>query len=303
MRPTALGALAVACALATVAAACGDDDSKATTTTAKAGTATTAAGGASSTAAAGGGTVDVKAFKPIKADTLTIVTSLPGPGFFDGSDSDPTKITGGFEYDLAKALQAKLGLKNLEIRNENFDAIVAGQAGSFDLALSQVTITDERKKVVDFTEPYWESDQGALAKAGTKLATVDDAKKLLWALQTGTTGADLVNDRIKPAKQPQVFQNLADAFTALNAGQVDAVMMDTSIILGEASRSGGKLAVTAQFKTGEQYGGIVPKNAPQANKDVLNGLIKGLKADGSLTAFAQKDLGGDPTKVPVVPLP
>jgi len=255
-------------------AACGDDSKSTTATTA-----------ASS------------AFTPIKAGTLSIVTSLPGPGFFDGSDTDVTKLNAGYEYDIAQAIGAKLGLK-VEIRNENFDAIVAGQAGKFDLALSQVTITADRAKVVDFTTPYFDSDQGIIAKAGTKVATLADAQGLLWGVQTGTTGADFVKDTIKPKKDPQVYQQLSDGFTALAAGQVDAFMMDVPIVLSEAAKSGGKLAVVGQFKTGEQYGGILPKGS--ANTAAINAILKGLKDDGSLSKFAAKDLGGDPTTVPVI---
>jgi len=260
--------------------ACGDDSGSSS--------------GGNTTATQAGGA----AFKPIKANTLTVVTSLPGPGFWEGSDSDPTKITSGYEYEMAKVIQQKLGLANLEVRNENFDAIVAGQAGQYDLALSQVTITDERKKVVDFTEPYFESDQGVYAKAGTKVPDLAAAKKLLWAVQTGTTGADFVTGTIKPDKSPQVYQNLADAFTALTAGQVDAVMMDTAIVLPEAAKSGGKTEVVAQFKTGESYGGILPKGS--TNKAAIDAIIQGLKADGTLGQLAAKNLGGDPSKVPVI---
>jgi polar amino acid transport system substrate-binding protein len=266
-------------------AACGDDSKTTATTTAE----TTAAGTDT--------TVAAPAFTPIKAGTLTIVTSLPGPGFFDGSDTDVTKLNAGYEYDIAQALGAKLGLK-VEIRNENFDAIVAGQAGNFDLALSQVTITADRAKVVDFTTPYFDSDQGIIAKAGTKVATLADAQGLLWGVQTGTTGADYVKGTVKPKKDPQVYQQLSDGFTALAAGQVDAFMMDTPIVLSEAAKSAGKLAVVGQFKTGEQYGGILPKGS--ANTAAINALLKGLKDDGSLSKFAAKDLGGDPTTVPVI---
>jgi polar amino acid transport system substrate-binding protein len=227
-----------------------------------------------------------------------VVTSLPGPGFWNGSESDPSKLTSGYEYDIAHAMQQKLGLANIEVRNENFDAIVAGQAGQFDIALSQVTITDERKKVVDFTEPYFDSDQGVLVKTGTKVADLAAAKKLVWGVQTGTTGADFVNDTVKPDKAAQPFVQLADGFTALQAGQVDAFMMDVPIVLSEASTSSGKLEVAAQFKTGEQYGGILPKGS--TNKAAFDALLKGLKDDGSLEKFAAANLGGDPSKVPVI---
>jgi polar amino acid transport system substrate-binding protein len=267
-------------------AACGSDNSGSSSATTAAGAATSAGGGAA------------PAFKPIKAGTLTVVTSLPGPGFWNGSESDPSKLTSGYEYDIAHAMQQKLGLANIEVRNENFDAIVAGQAGQFDIALSQVTITDERKKVVDFTEPYFDSDQGVLVKTGTKVADMAAAKKLVWGVQTGTTGADFVTDTVKPDKAAQPFVQLADGFTALQAGQVDAFMMDVPIVLSEASTSGGKLEVAAQFKTGEQYGGILPKGS--TNKAAFDALLKGLKDDGSLAKFAAANLGGDPSKVPVI---
>jgi len=288
VRARNFAAILLGGALVAGLAACGSDNSGSSSAT----SATTAAGAATS---AGGAT---PAFKPIKAGTLTVVTSLPGPGFWNGSESDPSKLTSGYEYDIAHAMQQKLGLANIEVRNENFDAIVAGQAGQFDIALSQVTITDERKKVVDFTEPYFDSDQGVLVKTGTKVPDLAAAKKLVWGVQTGTTGADYVNDTVKPDKTAQPFVQLADGFTALQAGQVDAFMMDVPIVLSEAGTSGGKLEVAAQFKTGEQYGGILPKGS--TNKAAFDALLKGLKDDGSLEKFAAANLGGDPSKVPVI---
>jgi polar amino acid transport system substrate-binding protein len=288
VRARKFAAIALGGALVAGLAACGSDNSGSSSAT----SATTAAGAATS---AGGAT---PAFKPIKAGTLTVVTSLPGPGFWNGSESDPSKLTSGYEYDIAHAMQQKLGLANIEVRNENFDAIVAGQAGEFDIALSQVTITDERKKVVDFTEPYFDSDQGVLVKTGTKVPDLAAAKKLVWGVQTGTTGADYVNDTVKPDKAAQPFVQLADGFTALQAGQVDAFMMDVPIVLSQAGSSGGKLEVAAQFKTGEQYGGILPKGS--TNKAAFDAVLKGLKDDGSLEKFAAANLGGDPSKVPVI---
>jgi polar amino acid transport system substrate-binding protein len=267
--------------------ACGDDDSSDTT-------ATTASGGSDTTAAQGGGAPE---FTPVTPDTLTVVTSLPGPGFWDGGDT-PEEITSGYEYGIVKAMQEKLGLSKLVVRNVNFDSLVAGLEQDYDVAFSQVTITDERKQVVDFSDPYWESDQGVLVRAGTSVASMEEARALLWGIQTGTTGADFVIDVIKPTKEPQPSTSLAAAFTALSAGQIDAVMMDTAIVLGEAARSGGKFEVAAQFKTGENYGAILPKGSP--NVAAVNRLLAELKADGTLTRLAAENLGGDPSTVPVI---
>jgi polar amino acid transport system substrate-binding protein len=273
-----LGAVLVAGTLFAALAACGDDDSAETSET---------------TEAASGAAAD---FTPVTDDTLTVVTSLPAPGFWNGDD--PADITGGYEYDIALALQEGLGLGDLEIVNVSFDQLVAGQVGDFDVALSQVTITDERKQVVDFTEPYFESDQGVLVMTGTKVDTVEEAKALQWGVQSGTTGADYLANTLKPDSEPQVFQDLAAGFAALQAGQVDAFMMDTAIVLAQMSESGGTEEVAAQFKTGEEYGGILPKGS--TNADAINSILTELKDDGSLSDFAKQWLGGDPSAVPVL---
>jgi polar amino acid transport system substrate-binding protein len=275
-----VGAVLFAGVLLAGLVACGDDDSAETE-----GTSETTEG------AAGG-----PEFTPVTEDTLTVVTSLPAPGFWNGDD--PAAITGGYEYDIALALQERLELGDLEIVNVSFDQLVAGQVGDFDIALSQVTITDERKQVVDFTEPYFEADQGVLVQAGTEVATVEDAKALQWGVQSGTTGLDYVNDVLQPESEPQAFQDLSAGFAALDAGQVDAFMMDTAIVLAQAAESGGSQEVAAQFKTGEEYGGILPKGS--ANADAINAILTELKDDGSLSEFAEEWLGGDPSAVPVL---
>jgi polar amino acid transport system substrate-binding protein len=268
-------------------AACGDDDDDSAGTSAPTGTGTAPTG-------TGGAAAE---FTPAAEDTLTVVTSLPAPGFWQGED--PENITGGYEYEIALALQERLGMANLEIVNVSFDQLVAGQVGTdYDVALSQVTITPERAEVVDFTEPYFESDQGVLVKAGTTVETIDDARALQWGVQSGTTGADYLANEVQPESEAQVFQDLSAGFAALEAGQLDAFMMDTAIVLAQAAASGGSEEVVAQFKTGEEYGGILPKGS--TNADAINAVITELRDDGSLGAFAEEWLGGDPSTVPVL---
>jgi polar amino acid transport system substrate-binding protein len=280
-------------------AACGDDNGG------------TSAGGGTGTTAAGGGTCGdlevaaVSGFKPVKADTFTVVTSLPGPGFWVGSSTDPNKIKAGYEYCIAKALQQAFGLKDLTVRNESFDAIVAGSVTDYDLALTQSSITDERKKVVDFTDPYFESQQGVLVKGDSTLTltSVDDAKKLKWGVQTGTTAIDMLKNLIKPDSEPQVYQNLADAYAALDAGQIDAVLIDTAINLGQAAASNGKEKVIAQFAQPggpDEYGGILPKGS--ANREAVDTALKELKDGGVLSALAKSQLTEDPGSIPTISL-
>lgn len=228
---------------------------------------------------------------------LKVATSLPAPGFWNGDT--PDTIDGGFEYGMAQDIAERLGYDGVDLSNVSFDALVAGKAKNFDLALSQVTITPERGKVVAFTVPYFSSDQGILVKAGTK---VDESnlKSIQWGVQTATTAQTFLKKEIKPNKKPRSYQETSQAFAGLQAGQVDAVMLDTSIILQQAAQSEGEFEVVGQFKTGENYGGILPKGSKLLKS--INKAIKAQKADGTLAALSEQylapALGGDPQKVP-----
>lgn len=239
---------------------------------------------------------------PVSSGTLTVVTSLPAPGFWNGDD--PSSLNGGFEYEMANEIAKRAALEDVKFENVSFDALVAGQAQGYDLALSQVTITADRAKVVDFTTPYFSSDQGILVKKGTTVSSNADAKKLKWGVQTSTTGQEFLTSKIKPDSEPSVFQDTPSMFTALQAGQVQAVLLDTAIVLGQAAESGDQLAVVGQYKTGESYGGIVPKGSK--NLAVFDAIIKEMKADGTLARLNEKWLvpvfKGDPTKIPYLSL-
>lgn len=233
-------------------------------------------------------------------DELTVATNLPAPGWWNGDD--PGSITGGFEYCMAADIANSLGLDKVKVVQVSFDALVAGQTADFDLALSQVTITDDRAKVVDFSTPYFSSDQGVLVNKGTTISNIDEAKAAKWGVQASTTGQTYLADVVKPAAEPSVFQDTPSMFTALQAKQVDAVMLDTAIILGQAEQSNGSQVVVAQFVTGEEYGAIYQKGSP--NAAALDKIISGFASDGTLKGLTDKWLTpvfkGDPSSIPVI---
>jgi polar amino acid transport system substrate-binding protein len=258
---------------------------------------------ADTTAPAGDGAVDCK---PIKPGVLTVVTSLPGPNFWGSGELEINDISSGIEFDLATKVAEICGLK-MEFRNESFDAIVAGQIGSdtYDIAFSQVTIREEREKVVDFTVPYFKSDQGILVKAGTPVTSFADLAKLKVGVQTTTTAEYYFSAdgpwAGKLEADAQSFPDLTAAYAALNAGQIDAVVIDTPINLGQAAQSNGDLEVPAQIVTGEEYGAILPEGAP--TRAIFDEIIKGLNDDGTVNGLIAKYLGGDPSKVAVIEVP
>jgi polar amino acid transport system substrate-binding protein len=285
---------ALALAGGLVLAACGSSDDEGSGTTAA--PATQPPG----TSAGGGGTKDCQ---PVKAGVLSVITNLPGPNFWGtkAAEVDPDKVQSGIEFDMATDIAKACGLK-MEFRNETFDAIVAGQVAedSYDLALSQVTITDDRAKVVDFSVPYFKSDQGLLVKKGTTVSTWDDVKKLKIGVQASTTAEYYFQSvpEWKLDSDPQSFPDLTTAYEALSSGQVDGVVIDTPINLGQAAQSNGELEVVAQFSTGEEYGAVYPKGSPK--KAVFDGILQGLIDDGTITGLISKYLGGDPSTVPFI---
>jgi polar amino acid transport system substrate-binding protein len=241
-------------------------------------------------------------FTPVKDGTLSVVTSLPGPGFWEGSDSDPTKLDSGYEYDIAKCLQEMFGLADFNVRNVSFDAIVAGSATNYDIALTQASITPERAEVVSFSAPYFESQQGILTRSEDSITTLDEAKEANWGVQSGTTAIQLL--RSIGVEDPHSYPDLSNAYTALQAGQVDAVLIDTAINLGQAARSDGTLHVTAQFEQPggpDEYGAIFPKDSK--NVAAVNAVFKAMKDSGQLSDLVTKDLTADPGTIPVIQVP
>jgi polar amino acid transport system substrate-binding protein len=284
-----VGAALVAVSLAFALAACGDDDG----------------GGSDAEGAFGDCEIQSEAGELgdiglVSDGTLTVVTSLPGPGFWNGDD--PETMNGGFEYCMAAEIATTLGLDEVDVINVSFDALVAGQTGDFDIALSQVTITTERAEVVDFSVPYFTSDQGVLVNAGTSVTTIEEAKALRWGIQTATTGQIFLDEVVQPDSEPASFQDLAALFAALTSEQIDAVMMDTAIVLGQAAESDEAQEVVAQFSTGEEYGAIFQKGSP--NVAAFDAIITTLDENGTLDALTEKWLapvfGGDPTDIPYI---
>ena len=200
---------------------------------------------------------------------------------------------------MAANIAHRAGLDKVEVVNVAWDALVAGQTKDFDLALSQISITDERKKVVDFSVPYFSSDIGVLVKKGTKVdgTSIEDMR---IGVQQATTGADFVDGKLKPKTPARSIPDTPSMFTALQANQVDVAMTDTSIVLAQAGTSDGGFEVVGQYATGETYGALYPKGSN--NAETFDKIIQALIDDGTLDKLAAKYLaaawGADPTTIP-----
>lgn len=234
---------------------------------------------------------------PVIPGQLTVETNLPAPGWWNGDT--PETIKDGFEYCLAWNIAHRAGLEKVKVVNVAFDALVAGQTQKYDIALSQISITDERKKVVAFSVPYFSSDVGLLVKKGTKV-DAQSVKAMRLGVQQATTGATFVHDKIKPTKPERVFPDTPSMFVSLQAGQIDVAITDTAIVLSQAAASGGRFEVVAQYATGETYGAIYAKGS--ANTAAFDKILKELNDDGTVKKLSSKYLaavwGADPAKIP-----
>jgi polar amino acid transport system substrate-binding protein len=242
-------------------------------------------GGDEEPSGAQGGGESLQLQNPVSQGVLTVGTELPAPPFWIGKDYD--SLTGGFEVDLAKEIGKRLGLNTVKFVEMPFSGLVAGQQCPCDINFSQVTITEERDRVVDFTEPYFEANQGILARQGVTVNSLADAKNLQWGAQLNTTGATFIEDKIQPAKEARIFDRTVDAFQALNAGQIEAILLDTPIVLGAVEEKQVRNAeVVGQFTTGEQYGAVL--NRGSENLETFNQVIRTLKSEGFVDQLFKK---------------
>lgn len=235
--------------------------------------------------------------KPAVKDTLTVETTLPAQGWWNGTTA--SSIKDGYEYCMAAELANMAGLKKLVIKNVSFDQLVAARTHNFDIALAEISITPERAKVVDFSKPYFDSNIGVLTKKGAGI-TADNIKSKRCAAYSGTTSVQFLKTKLK-CKTQHVYPDSQTLYQSVLSGQSDVALLDTAIVLAEAKQTGNKLEVPGQFKTGEKYGAIYPKGS--SNEKAFDTGISTLLKNGTLDTLSKDYLGpafgGDPTKVPV----
>jgi polar amino acid transport system substrate-binding protein len=219
---------------------------------------------------------DTAHITPAVPGQLTVLINLPAVGEFNGNT--PETITSGREFCMAVNIAYRLGLDKVVLRNASFDSIVAGQNKDYDIALALISVTDARKKVVDFSTPYAFGAYGLATKAGANV-TQDNVRDVKFGTQGGTTMVAWAQDVLK-VKHLSVFDDTGAMFTAAVAGNVDVVMTEISIVLGQVAASNGKLQVVGRYDVDAETAGIYPKGSTA--KSVIDKIIADMNADGTL---------------------
>ncbi|WP_344877300.1 ABC transporter substrate-binding protein [Allokutzneria multivorans] len=253
-------------------------------------------------ATAGAGDCAKAALKTRTPGKFTFGTDQPVyEPWFSGDDPSNGK---GFESAVAYAVAGKLGYAKAEVDwvRVPFNAAIQPGPKSFDANLNEFSITDDRRKAVDFSTPYYDVTQAVVAfksSPAAKATTVAALKEFKLGAQVGTTSYDAAAKQVQPTQQVAVYNNNDDAKQALRNNQVQAIVVDLAtafyitsaeltdaVIVGQLPASGGKA---------EQFGIVLDKGSSLTR--CVSAAVDALRADGTL-AQAEKQWLAEAGKAP-----
>jgi polar amino acid transport system substrate-binding protein len=214
----------------------------------------------------------------VKDGTLTVCSDVPYPPFEDFDKSAPSGFT-GFDIDVVQAIADDLKLK-LAVKDESFDGLQSGltlNSGACDMVASAMTITEDREKNLDFSDGYYDSEQSLLVPAGSDIASIGDLDGKKVGVQQGTTGKQYAEDNATGADIVS-FPSDAEMYSAIKAGQVDALLQDLPVNLDHTKD--GKFEVVEKYSTDEQYGFAIKQGNTELVTEVNDALSK-LRDDGT----------------------
>ena len=241
----------------------------------------------------------------ITEGTLTIGTG--SPAFSPWVENDAPESGEGFEAAVGMAIAAELGYEGESVVwvRTTFDEAVAPGEKNFDFNMQQYSITPEREETISFSDPYYSSNQAIVALADSPAegaTTVADLADVKFGAQAGTTSLTFINEIIKPTNEPFVYDDNAGAKAALEAGQIDAIVVDlpTGLYISAVEIEG--TSVVGQFPGSaggltDDFGAVFTKDNPLVA--CVNTALATLKESGELAKIEQAWLS-DNAGVPVI---
>ena len=211
-------------------------------------------------------------------------------------DDDPASGE-GFEAAIAYAIADKLGFEaeDVEWVRTSFEAAIAPGPKNFDFNIQQYTITDERKQAVDFSSPYYSASQAIVAVTGGAadgVDSIDGLKDLVIGAMAGSTSAQTLDEVVQPTTAPQLFNSNEDVVAALNAGQIDAFVIDLPTAYLATAMYIEDSFIVGELPAGgipDEWGVVLSKDSPLT--DQVSAAIDELREDGTLAAITDEWLG------------
>ncbi len=231
-----------------------------------------------------------------KKDKLTMATNAEFPPYEYKEDG---KTVIGIDAEIAQAIADKLGME-LEIVDIKFDSIIAGvQTGKYDMGMAGLTVTEERKKSVDFSDSYATGIQAIIVKEDSKITSIDDIldkdAEYKVGVQLSTTGDIYITGDFEDAGKSKdlitEFQTGNDAVAALSAGKIDAVIIDNEPAKSYVAANKGLKVLDTKYVT-EDYAICFSKDNPEL-RDKVNDALKELIADGTVKKIIDKYITAD----------
>jgi polar amino acid transport system substrate-binding protein len=241
-----------------------------------------------------GGTTD-SGVALVKTGVLTTCTHLPYAPF---QSKDQTGKVVGFDVALIDLVAAKLGVPQ-EIVDTPFEGIKSGadlNSGKCDVAAAGMTITEARKQVLDFSDPYFDATQALAVVTGKEVRTLEELVGKRLGVQGGTTGEDYIKAQVKEKGlkiELVSYKDLAALQQALSTNQVEAAVNDLPVWNEYIRANPGKVVVAVGFDTGEQYGFAVRKGNAALLKTV-NEAIAAARTDGTYDKIYATWIGEKP---------
>jgi len=229
--------------------------------------------------------------KLVDEGTLTVCTHLPYKPFQFNQGGQVV----GFDVDIMDLVAKDLGLQQ-RIVNTPFEGIQSGQTlntGECDAAAAGMTITEDRARVLDFSDPYFEATQALLVQKGSGVSGLEDLSGKSLAVQEGTTGAIYAEENAPEDTEIRTFEDLALLTTAVKTGQVDAGVNDNGVLY-DYVQANPDTEVATEFDTGEQYGIAVQKGQNDQLLATINDVLAKAKQDGTYDQIYKKWFGDAP---------
>jgi polar amino acid transport system substrate-binding protein len=237
----------------------------------------------------GNGGTEGPSVETIEEGILQVGSCLDYPPFESVKGDDEV----GFDVDLSEAIAKELGLEVQWVRTD-FDVIFTSVAAQeFDMVAAASTITPKRQQTVDFSDPYFNALQALTVNTGETpdIQTIDDLSEGdEVAVQKGTTGETYAQENVPEGVDVRSFQSVGDAFTDLEAGQVQAVINDNGSSGAEVAERPG-LEIMETYDTDEVYGFAFSKENPELTLAV-NDALKTLIEDGTYQEIFQEYFPG-----------